>query len=378
MLDNLLFSLNNTVPLFCLMLLGYFLQHRGFFSDRFVADANKFVFHIALPVLLFEDLAQTDVRAVFDARFVLFCALTTLAAILVIWVLARRLIPDKAVVGEFVQASYRSSAAILGVAFVQLIYGEGGAAGSMSGLMILGAVPLYNIFAVLILALESPAAAERALPLAPRLKASLGRIARNPIILGILIGFVFGFCRIPVPAVIGSVLTPLGRMTTPLALLAIGAGFRGRAALFTAIVCAMALPKQVILIPLLKLMAFLGIHDTLWAVVLPTVGWPFGVFLLKQFSEGIPTEMMEAARIDGAGETRTFLSIIVPMIKPGIGALAVESAKYHDYNLLMLIVLLTGALVILTSLAAETINECIDPRMRVQEAALWKKTSRTL
>ena len=63
---------------------------------------------------------------------------------------------------------------------------------------------------------------------------------------------------------------------------------------------------------------------------------------------------------------------------PGIGALAVESAKYHDYNLLMLIVLLTGALVILTSLAAETINECIDPRMRVQEAALWKKTSRTL
>lgn len=274
MLDNLLFSLNNTVPLFCLMLLGYFLQQRGFFSDRFVADANKFVFHIALPVLLFEDLAQTDVRAVFDARFVLFCALTTLAAILVIWVLARRLIPDKAVVGEFVQASYRSSAAILGVAFVQLIYGEGGAAGSMSGLMILGAVPLYNIFAVLILALESPAAAERALPLAPRLKASLGRIARNPIILGILIGFVFGFCRIPVPAVIGSVLTPLGRMTTPLALLAIGAGFRGRAALGRLRLTAAATVIKLVVLPavFLPLAAALGFHGPQMVALLVMLG----------------------------------------------------------------------------------------------------------
>ena len=57
--------------------------------------------------------------------------------------------------------------------------------------------------------------------------------------------------------------------------------FTGRALIFTLFVCAMALPKQVILIPLLKEMAFLGLHNTLWAVILPTVGWPFGVFLMK-------------------------------------------------------------------------------------------------
>lgn len=111
--------------------------------------------------------------------------------------------------------------------------------------------------------------------------------------------------------------------------------FRGQALLFSIFVCAMALPKQVILIPLLKLMSFLGIHDTLWAVILPTVGWPFGVFLLKQFSESIPTEMIEAARIDGAGEARTFLEIILPMIKPGIGALAIFTfiSSWNDYFL---------------------------------------------
>lgn len=111
--------------------------------------------------------------------------------------------------------------------------------------------------------------------------------------------------------------------------------FAGRGIIFGLFICAMALPKQVILIPLLKEMAFLGIHDTLWAVILPTVGWPFGVFLMKQFSENIPGEMLEAARIDGAGEARTFMSIVYPMIKPGVGALAIFTfiTAWNDYFL---------------------------------------------
>lgn len=109
--------------------------------------------------------------------------------------------------------------------------------------------------------------------------------------------------------------------------------FYGRNLLFSILICAMALPKQVILIPLLKEMSQLKLHDTLWAVILPTVGWPFGVFLMKQFSENIPTEMLEAARIDGAGEAKTFMSIVLPMIKPGIGALAIFTfiTSWNDY-----------------------------------------------
>ena len=110
--------------------------------------------------------------------------------------------------------------------------------------------------------------------------------------------------------------------------------FYGRKLLFTLLVCAMALPKQVIVIPLLQEMSnipfydfnygeWATMHDTLLAVILPTVGWPFGVFLMKQFSETIPTEILEAARVDGAGEIRTFATIVFPMIKPGVGALAI-------------------------------------------------------
>lgn len=65
--------------------------------------------------------------------------------------------------------------------------------------------------------------------------------------------------------------------------------FYGDKLLFSIFVFAMALPKQVILVPLMKLVSFMGIHDTPWAVILPLCGWPFGIFLMKQFSEKIFT-----------------------------------------------------------------------------------------
>ena len=109
--------------------------------------------------------------------------------------------------------------------------------------------------------------------------------------------------------------------------------FFGKTLLFSLIVCAMALPKQVILIPLLREMNALKLYDTMWAVIFPVVGWPFGVFLLKQFAEGIPTEMVEACRIDGASEWRTFTDVMFPMIKPGVGACAIFTFinSWNDY-----------------------------------------------
>ena len=129
--------------------------------------------------------------------------------------------------------------------------------------------------------------------------------------------------------------------------------FAGRTIVFSIFVCAMALPKQVILIPLLKEMAFLKLHNTLWAVILPTVGWPFGVFLMKQFSETIPESLLEAARIDGAGEARTFIEIVLPIIKPGIGALAIFTfiTAWNDYFLQLIMLNDTDVLTISLGIA---------------------------
>ena len=129
--------------------------------------------------------------------------------------------------------------------------------------------------------------------------------------------------------------------------------FFGQTVLFSLLVCAMALPKQVIVIPLLQEMSALGLNNNLLAVILPTVGWPFGIFLMKQFSETIPTEMLEAARIDGANEVRTFVSIVFPMVKPGVGALAIFTFvnTWNDYFLQLIMLQKREVLTISTGIA---------------------------
>lgn len=109
--------------------------------------------------------------------------------------------------------------------------------------------------------------------------------------------------------------------------------FWGAKLIFVLFVGAMALPKQVILIPLLKFITELGMMDTYRALILPAVGWPFGVFLMKQFTMSVPKELLESAKIDGCGELKTFTSIVLPIVKPGIGALAIFTfiSSWNDY-----------------------------------------------
>ncbi len=129
--------------------------------------------------------------------------------------------------------------------------------------------------------------------------------------------------------------------------------FIGRTVVFTLIVCAMALPKQVILIPLIREMSSLKLYNTMSAVVYPIVGWPFGVFLMKQFAESIPGEILEAARIDGASELNTFTTIVYPMIKPGVGALAIFTfiSSWNDYFMQLIMLSSTKNLTISLGIA---------------------------
>ena len=150
-MENLIFCLNATIPVFITMIFGYFFKRIHLFDAAFLSKMNKFVFVAALPVLLFEDISTTDLRKAWDTSFVIFCFLATLLSILFSIAVSYRL-KDRSIQGEFVQASYRSSAAILGIAFIQNIYGNSG----MAPLMIVATVPLYNIIAVIVLSLMKP------------------------------------------------------------------------------------------------------------------------------------------------------------------------------------------------------------------------------
>ena len=148
--------------------------------------------------------------------------------------------------------------------------------------------------------------------------------------------------------------------------------FWGRSIVFSLIVCAMALPKQVVLVPLVRLMSNMNMYDNIWAVIFPIVGWPFGVFLLKQFSEGIPTEMVEACRIDGASEWRTFTDVMFPMIKPGVGACAIFTFinSWNDYFMQLIMLTSTSNLTISLGIATMQGEVVIDYGLLMAGSAL--------
>ena len=222
-MENLIFSLNATLPIFLTMLLGLLFRYLGLMNADFVAKLNRFVFVAAIPALVFQDISSVDVRKSWDGGFVLFCFLATLVSITVIALLARLLVEEE-IRGEFVQASYRSSAAILGIAFIQNIYGSSG----MAPLMIVGTVPLYNAAAVVILALMKPG--RKKLDRKLLLKTAKG-IVTNPIILGILAGILWSVLRIPQPEIMQKTVKNVAVLATPLGLMAMGASFEGKKAL---------------------------------------------------------------------------------------------------------------------------------------------------
>ena len=222
-MDNLIFSLNATVPVFLMMLLGMAFRKIGLMDQEFASKMNQFVFKIALPAVLFQDLAGEDFYEVWDGAFVAFCFFATLISIMAIAVVSRFFV-KREIRGEFVQASYRSSAALLGIAFIQNIYGDAG----MAPLMIIGTVPLYNIMAVLVLSFMNPAAGK--LDKVALKKAAVG-IVTNPILWGIAVGLIWSLCRIPQPEILKKSVDSVAALATPMGLMAMGAGFEGKKAL---------------------------------------------------------------------------------------------------------------------------------------------------
>ena len=177
------------------MVIGWGLKQIGMLDDHFVTVCNKFNFKVTLPVLLFRDISGVDIRAVFDLQYVLFCALAT------------------------------SSAAVMGLAFIQNIYGQS----AMGPLMIVGAVPLYNIYSVIVLTFEGQGGdGEKD---TGKIKTACVNILKNPIIIAIFLGLVVSLCKIQFPVIVQKTVNSVSQMATPLALVAMGAGFEGRKAL---------------------------------------------------------------------------------------------------------------------------------------------------
>ena len=216
-MENLIFSLNTTVPVFLMIVLGIIFKKLKWIDEAFASQMNKFVFLVPLPVLLFNDLASLNFQEIWDTKFVLFCFVVTILSIS-ISIGISFLLRNKNNQGEFIQASYRSSAALLGIALIQNIYGKA----TIAPLMIIGSVPLYNIMAVIVLSFFQP---EKKTINITALKRTIKEIITNPILIGIVVGLMWSLFHIPVPPILDKTVSSIGTMATPMGLIAMGASF---------------------------------------------------------------------------------------------------------------------------------------------------------
>lgn len=213
--QSVYFSFSVTGPICLLLCLGYFLKRVNFFNDAFVDIASKLVFKVTLPSLLFLSIINSDRSVEINSSYIVFGLVANISFFLFISFACKLLIKDKSNHGVIIQGGFRSNTAIIGLAYVANVYGDSGVA--LAAVYVACTTVLYNILAVICL---TPAQSKFGLA---RLKDLLLSIAKNPLIIGIMLGVVFLALNIKIPEVLINTGQYFANMTLPLALLCTGA-----------------------------------------------------------------------------------------------------------------------------------------------------------
>lgn len=136
--------------------------------------------------------------------------------------------------------------------------------------------------------------------------------------------------------------TPLSVLTSALVGFVLGKyEFRGKEALFYAILATMMLPGTVLIIPNYQMVVWLDWINTYWALIVPSAFTAFGIFMMRQFMHGVPNELLDAARIDGASEPRIFGRVVMPLIRPALATLGIFQFMSSWNNYLWPLIVLT-------------------------------------
>lgn len=214
-INSLLFALSITGPICLLLLLGLALRRSQMMNEGFIDGASKLVFNIALPMLLFTSIAQTDFSQMISLKLIGYGISATLIAFVLLEWLASRLIDNRRLRGIAVQGAFRANMAIIGLAYVNNAYGPQGLAAAAMYVACL--TILFNVLAVI--TLSRSLNQEDAFPVRQLAKG----IAKNPLIIGIVAALPFAASDWAVPQMLMQTGHYLAQMTLPLALLCTGA-----------------------------------------------------------------------------------------------------------------------------------------------------------
>lgn len=214
-MENLILSFNIVVPLFLIMILGYFLKHIEILDTKTIDVMNNVVFKAFLPVLLFYNVYSTDIGSVFNPKLILFSVCSVIILFLLLCFIIPIIEKDNSKRGVLIQGVFRSNFVIFGMTIATSIYGEGNV--GVTAMLIAVIVPLFNCLAVISLELFRGSGIN--------VKQILKGIVTNPLIIGAFVGIVFLALKIKVPTAILSTARDISKTATPLGLLLLGASF---------------------------------------------------------------------------------------------------------------------------------------------------------
>lgn len=218
MFDHFMFSVSSALPIFLVMFTGYLLKRRKIIEEGFVSQANKMVFHVALPIKLFSDVATTSFEGALDFKFLSFIIGGTMLSVLICIFVASFVVKNPKQKGAFIQGSFRGNFLYVGYSLLENVMGS---VGVKAPLAIAFIVPLYNVLGVMVLSYYGPKGKQKVDLL------SIGKtILKNPLILSIGLGFIFSNLGFILPDLANRTFTYFGVLVTPLALLTIGASFQ--------------------------------------------------------------------------------------------------------------------------------------------------------
>ena len=272
-MNEFIFGINAILPVFLVMVLGYILMRVGFFNAAFNEVCNKYAFNVALPALLFKNMYETNLNGAENMDFIIFCALSITISFIVIWVASAIIIKDKSITGCFVQGACRGNVAILGVAFIQSMYGTVAEA----ALMVAVVVPIINVYSVILLCSYDTATV--ASHKGDAVKKAVINICKNPLILGILAGLILNASNIKLPTIAYKTVEMIGNTATPMSLLVLGACFSFGATKTKLTPSLIASFIKLFLMPaiIVPVAVFLGFRDSALATLLIMAGTPTAI-----------------------------------------------------------------------------------------------------
>jgi predicted permease len=259
LLQNLIYSVNAVVPLFVLCLIGALLRKFGKVNDSFTEVADWIVFNIALPVMIFNEVASCSISEALDVSLIVFLVVSVTACFIAVSLLSLVFVRDKSKRGAFIQGSCRSNFAVLGVPLAVNMFGDAGRQAIAFAMPFI--ILMFNAYSVIILSIFSNSDDHKLN--GKSILTTVKNVITKPLIIGALLGVAVMLSGWDMPSAADKTLTHLSNLATPLALISLGAGFKfesikGRAGHAIAASLCKTVVLPVIMVTVAALLGFRG------------------------------------------------------------------------------------------------------------------------